>query len=149
GTIVFGDEITAAVEQIESLFGKSEVSELLAASYRKGENFAGAFARFYARILGDLGIIFLNPLDRELHRIAQPVYRAALERSSEINQALLERGQELETAGYHAQVKVTPSHTLCFYTEDGVRTPVRHNEDENNFMIGERKVSSDELLNET
>ena len=147
GTIVFGDEITPAVQQIEALFGKSEVSELLAASYRKGENFAGAFARFYAKVLDDLGIVFLNPLDRELHRVAQPVYRAALERSGEINQALLERGQELEAAGYHAQVKVTPSHTLCFYTEDGVRAPVR--QEEANFVIGERKVSRDELLSET
>lgn len=149
GTIVFGDEITAAVEQVGALFGRSEVSELLAGSYRKGENFAGAFARFYARVLGDLGIVFLNPLDPELHRVAQPIYRAALERSGEINQALLERARELEAAGYHAQVKVTPSHTLCFYVEDGVRIPVRQHDNDSRFLIGEREVSRNELLNET
>ena len=91
-------------------------------------------------------MVFLNPLDAELHRIAQPVFRAALEKSEEINQALVERNHELEAAGYHAQVKVTPSHTLCFYFEDGARTPVRHQDGE--FFIGERKLAAAELLNE-
>ena len=99
GTIAFTDEITAAVAQVEGLFGRSEISELLAASYRKGETFGTAFARFYAKVLSDLGVVFLNPLDAELHRIAQPVFRAALEKSEEINQALLVRNQELEVGG--------------------------------------------------
>ena len=147
GTIVFGDEITAAVKQVEALFGTSEISDLLAASYRQGENFAGAFARFYAKVLAEWGIVFLNPLEAGLHRLAQPLYRAALEKSGEINRALLERERELETAGYHAQVKVTPSHTLCFYLQDCARTPIRHEGED--FLIGERKLSRDELLAET
>jgi bacillithiol biosynthesis cysteine-adding enzyme BshC len=147
GTIAFTDEITAAVAQVEALFGQSEISEMLAAGYRKGETFSTAFAMFYARVLAELGIIFLNPLDPELHRIAQPIFRAALERSDEINQALLHRNEELEAAGYHAQVKVTPSHTLCFYFADGVRTPVRRQDDE--FFIGERKLAAAEIMAET
>jgi bacillithiol synthase len=147
GTIAFTDEITAAIAQVEGIFGKSEISELLATGYRKGETFGTAFAKFYTRVFSDLGLIFLNPLDPELHRIAQPVFRGALEKSEEINHALLARNQELEAAGYHAQVKVTPSHTLCFYIEDGVRMPVRHHDHE--FFVGERKVAAAELLKET
>src|SRR5215471_2574052 len=63
GAIAFDDEITAAVQQVEALFGNSDLSEWLAASYRKGETFASAFAKFYARVLSYLGIIFLDPLD--------------------------------------------------------------------------------------
>ena len=147
GTIAFTDEITAAVAQVEAIFGKSEISELLAASYHKGETFGTAFAKFYARIFSDLGIVFLNPLDTDLHRVAQPVFRAALEKSEEINQALLMRNHELEAAGYHAQVKVTPSHTLCFCFENGARIPVRHQDGA--FFIGERKLAAAELLQET
>lgn len=147
GTIIFGDEITAAVHQVEGLFGPSEVMDLVKASYHKGESFGSAFAKFYSKIFADLGIIFLNPLDAEMHKIAQPVFRAALEKSVEINQALQARGQELEAAGYHAQVKVTPSHTVCFYLENGVRTPVRLAE--NDFLICERKLTRAELLQET
>ncbi|HEY2362500.1 MAG TPA: bacillithiol biosynthesis cysteine-adding enzyme BshC [Candidatus Angelobacter sp.] len=146
GNIAFTDEINAAVAQVEALFGKSEISELLAASYRKGETFGTAFARFYTQVFSEMGVVFLNPLDKALHAIAQPVLRAALEKSEEINQALTARNQELEAAGYHAQVKVTPSHTLCFYFEDGARTPVRHQDKE--FFIGDRKLAAAELLNE-
>jgi bacillithiol biosynthesis cysteine-adding enzyme BshC len=147
GAITFDDEVTAAVKQVEALFGTSEVTEALASSYRKGENFAGAFARFYARTLDELGIVFLNPLDRELHALAQPLYRSALEKAGEINQALQERNQELESSGYHAQVNVTPSHTLCFYLEDGARTPIRHEGED--FLISERKLTRAQMLAET
>ncbi len=146
GTIAFDNEITAAVAQVEGVFGQSEISELLADTYSKSETFGTAFAKFYAKVFADYGVIFLNPADAELHRIAQPVYRAALEKSEEINQALLQRNYELEAAGYHAQVKVTPSHTLCFYVEDGVRTPVRHHDA--GFLIGERKLAAPDLLAE-
>jgi bacillithiol synthase len=146
GNIAFTDEITAASQQVEALFGKSEISELLAASYGKGETFGTAFAKFYTQVFSEMGVVFLNPLDKELHHIAQPVFRAALEKCDEINQALVARNHELEAAGYHAQVKVTPSHTLCFYFEEGVRTPVRHQEGE--FFIGQRKLPAAELLHE-
>jgi bacillithiol biosynthesis cysteine-adding enzyme BshC len=146
GTIVFGDEVTAAVRQVEDLFGASEVTELLGKCYRKGENFAGAFARFYAKALSEFGIVFLNPLEPELHRVAGELYRGALEKSGEINAALQRRNQELEAAGYHAQVKVTASHTACFYFENGGRVAVR--DDGENFVVGERRVVREELLAE-
>lgn len=146
GAIAFADEIAAAVHQVEGLFGSSEVVDLLAASYRQGENFGSAFAKFYAKVFADLGIIFLNPQDPELHKAALPVLRGALEKSSEINQAMQSRNHELEAAGYHAQVKVTPSHTLCFYLENGVRTPVR--DSGNGFLVGERTLSPAEVLQE-
>ncbi len=146
GTVSFDDEIAAAVQQVESLFGNSEITELLAASYGKRENFGSAFAKFYARVLGDLGIVLLNPSDPELHRLAQPLFQSALEQAEEINEALLQRGKDLEAAGYHAQVKVTSSHTLCFFIENGVRTPIRV--EDGSFLIGHQKLSRKEILGE-
>lgn len=146
GTIIFDDAMTAAVQQVEALFGSSEITELLAASYHKGEDFGSAFAKFYAKVLGDLGIVLLNPSDPELHRIAQPLFKSALEQAEEINDALLQRGKELEAAGYHAQVKVTHSHTLCFFIQDGIRTPIRI--EDGNFLIGEHKLTRKEILAE-
>lgn len=146
GTIAFDDEITAAVAQVEGLFGQSDIGEMLRAAYRKGETFGSAFAKFYARALSELGIVFLDPLDPELHSIARPVFRSALENSQELIRGLLKRNQELEAAGYHAQVNVTESHTLCFYFDHGVRTPVRYSGE--TFLIGERRLSRDELLQE-
>jgi bacillithiol synthase len=146
GSITFDDEITAAVKQVEALFGNSEVTELLAASYAKGEDFGSAFAKFYAKVLGDLGIVLLNPSDPELHRIVKPLFKSALERAEEINDALLQRGKDLEAAGYHAQVKVTTSHTLCFFIQDGVRTPIRI--EDGAFLIADHKLTRKEILEE-
>ena len=146
GEIVLGDEITAAIKQVEEVFGSSFITELLAATYRKGENFADAFSRFYAKALDELGIVFLNPLDPELHRQSQAVYVEALEKSKEINQALLARGADLESAGYDPQVKVTPSHTLCFYFDGGSRLAVR--DEAEDFIVGDRRVDKRDLLSE-
>jgi bacillithiol synthase len=150
GAIAFGDEVAAAVQQIEGLFGQSEMTELLATAYRKGETFGSAFAKFYAQIFAELGIVLLDPLDADVHKLARPLFRSALDKAEQINQALAKRGEELATAGYHAQVNVTPSHTLCFYLEDGARdgarTPIRHEGAE--FVIGQRRISREELLRE-
>ncbi len=147
GNIALGDETTVAVQQIQSIFGQSEVGDILASTYKKGETFGTAFAKFYARIFSELGIILLNPLDPALHRIAGPLFRSALEKSAELNAALTARGHELEQAGYHAQVNVTPSHTPCFYIDEkGVRTPIRS--DGETFIAGERKFSRAEILSE-
>lgn len=150
GAIVFGDEVAAAVQQIEAIFGQSEITEILAAAYRKGETFGSAFARFYAQVFAELGVVLLDPLDEEIHRVAKPLFRSALEKAEPINQALAKRSEELEAAGYHAQVKVTPSHTLCFYLEDGARdgarTPIRHEGEA--YAIGARRLTREELLAE-
>jgi len=147
GEITFGNEITAAVQQVHALFGDSTVMDILRASYRVGENFGTAFGKFYASILADLGIVFLNALDPELHRIAAPVFVKALEETETINRQLLQRNQELESAGYHAQVNVTENHTLCFYFHDGARTPIRL--DQKEFLAGSRKLSRQQILDET
>ena len=57
-------------------------------------------------------MILLDPLDVRLHRIATPVYRRALADRDELSAKLLERGKDLEAAGFDPQVKVTPESTL-------------------------------------
>src|SRR5262249_44518192 len=85
--------------------------------------------------------------DPELHRIAEPIYRAAIERAEELDDTLLARGKELESAGYHQQVKVTPSSSLLFALRDGARIPIhrRANGKENRFTIGNEELSQHEL----
>jgi len=97
------------------------------------------------------GVILLDASDPELSRVAEPIYRAAIERSGELEQLLLKRGAELEAAGYHQQVKVTESSVLLFTTRQGARVPIhrRQNGAEEFVVDGEaaaEKVSRDELL---
>src|SRR5580765_8016782 len=148
GTIHFSDEITAVVQSAAEILGDSPATDLLRESYRPGETLGSAFARLFARLFADWGVILLDPSDRELHAIAGPVYAAAIERAPQLDEALLARGKALEQAGYHQQVKVTPSSTLLFAIKDGARTPIhrRLNGNSTEFLMGDATVSQDDLL---
>jgi bacillithiol biosynthesis cysteine-adding enzyme BshC len=107
----------------------------------------------YARLFGQWGVILLDASDAELHGVAAPIYRAAIERAEGLDAALLTRGQALEKAGYYQQVKVTPSSVLLFALQEGVRTAIHRREGPNKtteFGIGGEhgadKLTSAELL---
>jgi bacillithiol biosynthesis cysteine-adding enzyme BshC len=144
GTVRFGTEIQAALDALAAPLGESEVMSSLRICYRPGETFGTAFARLFTQWFADWGVILLDASDPELHQIAEPVYRAALERSGELEEALLARGRELEAAGYHQQVKITPSSSLLFALNNGARTPIHRRG--NGFVIDQEVVSSAQLL---
>jgi bacillithiol biosynthesis cysteine-adding enzyme BshC len=149
GTVRFGPEIQAVVEVATGLSGPSEISDCLAEAYRPGETFGSAFARLFARLFADWGVILLDAADPEFHQSAVPIYRAAIERAAELDEALLARGKALEAAGYHQQVKVGPSSTLLFTLRNGARVPVhrRVNVDgSGDFLIDGDRISQIELL---
>ena len=149
GTVRFGSEIDAVVEAASGLLGPGEISDFLREAYRPGETFGNAFARLLARLFADWGVILLDAADPDFHRIAEPVYRAAIERAADLDESLLSRGKALESAGYHQQVKVTPSSTLLFAVRNGARVPVhrRVNGDETaEFLIEEERISKADLL---
>jgi bacillithiol biosynthesis cysteine-adding enzyme BshC len=151
-SVRFGDEINPVVEQAVALLGDTEAAQLLREYYRPGETLGGAFARLYARVFAEWGVILLDASDPDLSHIAQPIYRAAVERAGELTSALLKRGQALEAAGYHQQVKVTESSVLLFTTREGARTPIHRRAEKalEEFVIdGEKageKLSQAELM---
>ena len=144
GTIKFGDEIQAAMDTGAALLGESEALISLRACYRPGETFGTSFARLFAQWFTQWGVILLDASDPELHQVAEPIYRAALERAGEIEQALLARGHELEAAGYHQQVKVAPSSSLLFNLHKGARVSVHRKGAD--FVIDKETVSQAQLL---
>jgi bacillithiol biosynthesis cysteine-adding enzyme BshC len=147
-----GDEILPVVEEAAKLLGDTEAAQFLRASYCPGESLGTAFARLYARVFAEWGVILLDASDSELDRVAEPIYRAAVERSGELASAVLARGEALEAAGYHQQVKVTPSSVLLFTLEQGARKPIHRREHSGTaeFVIGAEataeKLSQAELL---
>ena len=153
GTVRLGEEIVPLVDQAVSLLGDSDAAHFLRETYQPGETLGTAFARLYARIFADWGVILLDASDGELDRVAEPIYRAAIERAGELSSALLARGEALEAAGYHQQVKVTSSSVLLFTLQQGARTAIhrRVNGDTSEFVIGNdagaEKLSQGDLLN--
>jgi len=149
GAVKFRPEIEPVVERAATLLGDSEVTTWLGQAYRPGESLGSAFALLFARMFADWGVILLDPAEEDFHDLAKPLFRAAIERASELDEALLARGKALEAAGYHQQVKVTPATTLLFEVKNGARTVVRRRNNGANggeFAVGEERISAKELL---
>ena len=152
-SVQLGPEIVPVVEQAVALLGESEAAQFLMECYRPGEMLGSAFARLYARIFADWGVIVLDASDPELARISVPMYRAAVEHAADLSQALLKQGARLEAAGYHQQVKVTESSVLLFTTRNGARVPIhRRDQVEEEFVVdgepGAEKLSRAELISQ-
>ena len=149
GTVKFGPEIEPVVERAAALLGDSEVATWLREAYRPGESLGSAFALLFARLFAEWGVILLDPAEKDFHELAKPLFRAAIERVSELDEALLARGKALEAAVYHQQVKVTSATTLLFEVKNGARTVVRRRNNGVNggeFAVGEERISSEELV---
>ncbi len=128
GEILLGEAVQSIVsESSKTLDGlcAEKVAAALRESCAPNETYGSAFGKLMSRLLAGRGIVFLDPLDARLRRLAAPVYVRALAESDALRDALLARSKELESAGFHAQVKVTHESTLLFFNVDGSREPVR------------------------
>jgi len=123
---------------------KAEIIALLASCYREGAGFASAFTGWYARLLGELGMVFLDPADPELKRLAAPLFRGELE-----EQVTVERmeivNEELQASGYHIQLPVHPLRPGLFLLRDGRHSLERAEGGYRNLHTGEI-LTIDELL---
>jgi bacillithiol biosynthesis cysteine-adding enzyme BshC len=148
GTIQLGPEIDPVVERALALLADIDVARWLREVYRPGETMGSAFARLMARLFENWGVILLDQADPAFHNLTKPILRQAVERSAELDNALLARGKALEAAGYHQQVKVTSTTTLLFEIQNGARTAVRRksNGTDSEFVVGEERSSTQELL---
>jgi bacillithiol biosynthesis cysteine-adding enzyme BshC len=134
--------VSRAVTQLHGP-GAETVAAALRASYTADQTFSSALGRLIARLLGDKGLILLDPLDAELHQIAVPVYLRALDEHGALSQQLMSRTAMLTERGFHAQVKVGEQATLLFWSLDRQRLPVRSVKGK--FRVGEREFSGAEM----
>lgn len=150
GGIQFGAEIEPVVEQAAALLGDAEIVVLLRECYGPGQTFGSAFAKFMARLFAPWGLILLDGSDPALRQIAEPLFAESIERSAELNAAILARGKALEAAGYHQQVKVTPFSTLLFAIHDGARLAIHRRTNLSSgsaeFSIGKDWLTREEIL---
>jgi len=116
-----------------ALAGFAHADEVMAAvenAYRPGVTMGEGFRRLLASLMGQLGLIFLDPLDPAIRKISVPLVSEALGAAPELKARLLERSQELMTAGYHAQVHLEAKTSLFFLLENGERVPLRRKDSE-------------------
>ncbi len=149
GHVKLCEGISETIDEFIALLPPSEfVTELerdLRESYSAGAGYAEAFAKLMARLFRDYGVVLLDPQDEELKQVAAPLYAQAIEKSSEIAAALVERSRELEEAGYHAQIHTSEDMVPLFIMDDGRRVALT--EHEGRFLVkgSERSFDRAEL----
>ncbi len=151
GNITINESIEPNLtELIDSLPDSEFVVRLLGdlrETYRTGQGFAAAFAAMLTRLIGQYGIVLIDPMDDRLKKVASPVYDRALERLPEFAANLVRRSGELEAAGYHAQVHTGPEMIPLFILEGGRRTAMVLGEDGRVHLKGSgASFSFDELV---
>lgn len=134
GQVRLDESIEAVVAKSLELLPISEFSDdleaLLRDSWKPGRGYGEAFARMMTGLLGHHGMIFLNPLDQKLKKLAAPLYASAAAKAQEIANAVEARSRELEQAGYHAQVLASSnSFPLFLHDESGARHALTRTEE--------------------
>jgi bacillithiol synthase len=147
GEIRLGETVigvsTRALE-ILSGTGENPAARWISESYQPEETLGSSFAKLMTRLLAGTGMIFLNPVSPELHRLSMATMHRALAEHQPLAQELLARSEALEKAGFHSQVKVTERHTLLFRIVDGQRVAIRTKDGV--FVSGRMQQSRDAVL---
>ena len=119
GYVNLDDSIKPSIDELFDELPHTEFTDelrnLVEKTWKSGVDYGDAFARLLTDFLGKYGLIVLCPLDVRLKKLATPVYVDAIRKSDEIVSALRERSEELENAGYHAQVLVTEDYFPLFW----------------------------------
>ncbi len=150
GSIALGPQVEAQAQEAAELLarqGNELLGQMLCESYRAEETYGSAFGKLFAKLFAEQGLILLDPLDAGLHRVAAPLYQHALDERDALNEKLLQRGKELDKAGFAAQVKVTARSTLLFHMSEGRRQVVTASN--GNFHAGDKSWSRGELVRMT
>src|SRR5437899_189754 len=150
GRIPLGAQIEPLVQEAAELLanqGSDLLAQYLVESYRPEETYGSAFGKLFARLFAQHGLVLMDPLDDGLHKVAAPLYQHALAERDALNEKLLQRGKDLDRAGFDAQVKVTARSTLLFRMDEGVRQVVTASADK--FLSGQRTWEREELVHRT
>lgn len=121
----------------------ADVLELVNRHYRSGATMGEAFKGLLKEVLKDFGILFLDPLDPSIRKLAAPFLADAAGRTADLVKSLQQRDQQLESAGYHAQVHVEGDSSPLFLLDGGRRMPLKRKDE--GFASRQRTYSIREL----
>lgn len=122
---------------------RAEVSELLRRTAERADTFSDWFGAILYELLGDQGLIVLNPLEPDLACLFSPVLEAELAQPLRSGAAINTAADALRALGYTPQLGRAAGATNLFLEEDGQRRLLRF--DGERFSTDTGRYSRDEL----
>ncbi len=93
---------------------KEDALRLFLEPYESSASYGDAFARLILSLLGRHGLVVINPVDRDVAALSQPIFHTALTSAREIVERFEERNHQIKGAGYPTQIQLRSSQTLLF-----------------------------------
>ncbi|MBK8554029.1 MAG: bacillithiol biosynthesis cysteine-adding enzyme BshC [Ignavibacteria bacterium] len=122
GNIVLDEFTDPFVNELEATFNKTDFTENLFRSiretYKTGSDIKTAFARFLNSLIGNKGLVFIDPTDAAVKKFLKPVFETELNTSPQVCEKVINTSVELEQS-YSVQVKPKPIN--LFYIHEGHR----------------------------
>ena len=137
--IALDDSIRRTLDDLGQTLPATEFREgLLAdlrATYTAGSGMATAFASWMERVLGPHGLVVFDASDPAAKPLVAPLFCHELETAGTSARLAAAAGVELETRGYHAQVRPSEDSVALFHVNNG-RQPVRRQGDR--LLVGDQ-----------
>ncbi len=149
GHVTLGPEISPLLDHVSELLNFAPEADLLREIYAPGQTLGRAFGRLITYLFSAHGLIVLDASTRTFHRLGAKTLRYAIEHAADLEDALLERTRDLESANFHAQVKVAPEMSLLFLISDVDNVPDRQalrRTPDGSWRAGRRTYTSQDLL---
>jgi uncharacterized protein YllA (UPF0747 family) len=122
------DAISACLSSLPESEFQPEIRRILESAYRPGVSPVDAFLKTLSGLFEGRGLLFANPLEPELRKLAQPTLVQAVRQNAEIRAAVLARSRLLSDSGYHEQVRVDEQFTGLFAYRGKSRQALRPDE---------------------
>jgi bacillithiol biosynthesis cysteine-adding enzyme BshC len=126
--MVLEQEIAQAHQAIAECLPPTEFREAvlarLAECYSLGRTFPEAFARWMMLLLGEKGLVVVDPSDPILKQAGKSALRWEIETGSESSRRIRQASEKLKAAGFHVQVELREGGTNLFYY-DGERHSIK------------------------
>ncbi len=104
---------------------RHDVLALLERTASHAKTFADWFAAMLYELLGEQGLIILNPVQADVAKLFRPILEAELKEPQRSSQAINEAGQRLHDLGYEPQLGRAEGATNLFLEESGLRQLLR------------------------
>ncbi len=121
-----------------------EVWELLASTADSVETFSDWFGAILTRLLGEAGLVLVDPLRPEVAALFTPVLAAELAEPDRTAEAVNGAGRRLKALGYEPQLGRAAGATNLFVEVEGRRVLLRRVGAR--FVAGDRSFTTQELL---
>ncbi|EQB64187.1 MAG: hypothetical protein RBG1_1C00001G1766 [candidate division Zixibacteria bacterium RBG-1] len=123
---------------------KNEVLDKLFQFYQEGQFLSLAFARWLTFLLGKYGLVIVNPADKDLKKLAAPIFEQEIEQNGRLENIFRETNLKLEQRDYHQQIKKKENY-LNIFVDNGQRSTVRKEKDFFVVEATQEKFTSQQL----